>query len=218
MRWNRQCCLLGEDLRDDWIRTEPKEATVPVKPEQLLGLLESLEEKPELHLAVALVGFLGCGLVNYSRRSKRRSSSVTSSATVLSREAKGAAPGHAAGPKTSWRRASRCTLESGLVQLPTSIRNAKDFKACGHAFGQYLRRHAYWQHMLATTKGLTPYGFRHGFAWRGSLYYDRQIPYRALAKAMGHDPSTHLSYYGKFADQEDVKAAFNAITRPLVAA
>ena len=108
--------------------------------------------------------------------------------------------------------------ESGLVQLPTSIRNAKDFMACGHAFGQYLRRHPYWQHMLNTTQGLTPYGFRHGFAWRGSLYYERQIPYRALAKSMGHDPTTHLSYYGKFADQDDVKAAFNAITRSLVAA
>ena len=34
--------------------------------------------------------------------------------------------------------------ESGLIKLPTSIRNAKDYKNCGDAFRQYLDRHPYW--------------------------------------------------------------------------
>ena len=214
----------GDDLRDlIGVRTDPKEATVPVKPEQLLGLLESLEGKPELRLAVALVGLFGLRpgellaieardgdlFVGDIKRNRYSAAKPKEQRLAMPLDLK-ELPGEGARVVAQF--------ESGLVQLPTSIRNAKDFKACGHSFGQYLRRHNYWQHMLAKTAGLTPYGFRHGFAWRGSLYYDRQIPYRALAKSMGHDPNTHLNYYGKFADQDDVKAAFNAITRSLVAA
>jgi len=55
-------------------------------------------------------------------------------------------------------------FSSGLVKLPTSIRNAKDFKACGHAFRQYLDRHPYWQSLVAATPGLIPYSLRHGYA------------------------------------------------------
>ena len=40
-------------------REDPNADTVPIKPEQLHGLLLSLDENPELRLAVALVGLYG---------------------------------------------------------------------------------------------------------------------------------------------------------------
>ena len=40
-------------------RTDPPAATVAILPDQLEGLLHSLDEKPELRLAVALVGLYG---------------------------------------------------------------------------------------------------------------------------------------------------------------
>ena len=138
----------GEDLRDlIGVRTEPKEATVPVKPEQLLGLLESLEGKPELRLAVALVGLFGLRpgellaieardgdlFVGDIKRNRYSAAKPKEQRLAMPLDLK-ELPGEGARVVAQ--------LESGLVQLPTSIRNAKDFKACGHAFGQYLRRHA----------------------------------------------------------------------------
>ena len=83
---------------------------------------------------------------------------------------------------------------SGLVKLPTAIRNAKDFKACGAYFRQYLDRHPHWQSLVKATPGLTPYSLRHGFAWRGVKYeaYAKPVPLRDLAKAMGHNPTCLL--------------------------
>ena len=54
--------------------------------------------------------------------------------------------------------------ESGLIQLPPSIRNAKDYKECGDTFRQYLDRHPYWISLKAEVEGLVPYSLRHGYA------------------------------------------------------
>ena len=55
--------------------------------------------------------------------------------------------------------------ESGLIKLPTSIRNAKDYKDCGDAFRQYLDRHPYWlslkaelRHWCPTACGMATHG------------------------------------------------------------
>ena len=50
----------GDDLQDlIGLAETRKEDKVPVKPEQLFGLIDSLYEKPELRLAVTLVGLFG---------------------------------------------------------------------------------------------------------------------------------------------------------------
>ena len=54
--------------------------------------------------------------------------------------------------------------ESGLIQLPPIIRNAKDYKECGDTFRQYLDRHPYWISLKAEVEGLVPYSLRHGYA------------------------------------------------------
>ena len=102
---------------------------------------------------------------------------------------------------------------SGLVKLPTSIRNAKDYKACGDYFRQYLDRHPYWISLQAETEGLIPYSLRHGYAWRGAKYYDRSIPIRDLAALMGHTVKTHMKHYGKWTDEEGLMASVQAITK-----
>ena len=97
-------------------------------------------------------------------------------------------------------------LESGLIKLPTSIRNAKDYKACGDYFRQYLDRHPYWLSLKAEVQGLVPYSLRHGYAWRGAKYYDRSIPIRDLAALMGHTVKPHMKHYGKWTDDEGLLA------------
>ena len=52
--------LGGDNLQDlIGLAETRKEDKVPVKPEQLFGLIDSLYKKPELHLAVTLVGLFG---------------------------------------------------------------------------------------------------------------------------------------------------------------
>ena len=104
-------------------------------------------------------------------------------------------------------------LESGLIKLPTSIRNATDYKACGDYFRQYLDRHPYWLSLKAEVQGLVPYSLRHGYAWRGAKYYDRSIPIRDLAALMGHTVKTHMKHYGKWTDDEGLMASVQAITK-----
>ena len=191
-------------------REDPNTDTVPIKPEQLHGLLLSLEENPELRLSVALVGLYGlrpselmalkvedgelkAGNVKRNKQMAKNPKKPRLLQPLDLQEL----PGEGA----------RCLklYASGLVKLPTAISNAKDFKTCGAAFRQYLDRHPYWQSLQADNKGLVPYSMRHGYAWRGSKYYKRAVPVRDLANLMGHDGKTHQMYYGQWTTDEDTK-------------
>ncbi len=59
---------------------------------------------------------------------------------------------------------------------------------------------------------LTPYGLRHGFAWRRAKYYQRSIQPIDLAELMGHDPFTHKRHYGKWTDETDIALTVESIT------
>ena len=104
---------------------------------------------------------------------------------------------------------ARCVQlwQSGLVKLPTSIVNAKGFKAAGNAFATCLARHDYWNSLKANTEGLIPYSLRHGYAYRAVTYehYLEPVPIRDLAAYMGHDPKTHMKHYGSWTDDEQKK-------------
>ena len=86
------------------------------------------------------------------------------------------------------------------------------YKECGQRFKQYLDRHPYWQSLLKARSGLTPYGLRHGYAWRGAKYYSRSIPLRDLAALMGHDSATHHKHYGSWTDEADTAETVKRIT------
>ena len=104
---------------------------------------------------------------------------------------------------------------SGLVKLPISIRNAKNFKDCGAAFGQYLDQHPFWNQVLKEEiKGLKPYSLRHGFAWRGALY--TAIAIRTAARLMGHDVRTHMKHYGQWIDDQDMEKEVDAANMVMV--
>jgi integrase len=186
--------------------------TIPVKPEQLLILLESLENKPEVRLAVALVGLYGL------RPSELRTLQVVDGELRASSTKRNMAEARRPKPPRLLQPLDLKELpgegervlrmfESGLVKLPSAILNAKDNKLGGHEFGQQLRRNATWRSLVAATPGLTPYGLRHGYAWRGAKYYDSPVPLRDLADLMGHTLPTHLQYYGQWTTDQDKRAS-----------
>ena len=105
-------------------------------------------------------------------------------------------------------------IESAITGMLTSLDphssylNAKNFKDCGAAFGQYLDRHPYWDEVLkAEITGLKPYSLRHGFAWRAAKYYPKPLSLRDTADLMGHDMRTHIRHYGQWTDEAGTEAA-----------
>ena len=191
----------------------PASATVPISPEALAGLLDNLESnRPELWLAVSLVGCYGLrpaelgvlhpkGGLLYVGSVKRNSSSGT-------RPDRLALPLELPG-RDDGARALKL-LEAGLLELPLPIRTAMatgHHKPVGDAFRQLLGMTPYWASLVAGLPGLTPYGLRHGFAWRGA-HRQPPIPLRDLAAVMGHSPATHLKHYGVWTAEADLIASF----------
>ena len=211
--------LQGEELSElIGIREEAEEDTPPIKPEQLLDLLESLYENSELRLAVALVGLFGLRpseLMELEVRDGHLYVGETKRNRHSAAKAKGKRLALPLDLNELPEEGSRVLkqLESGLIKLPTSIRNAKDYKACGDYFRQYLDRHSYWVSLKEKIDGLRPYSLRHGYAWRGAKYYDRSIPIRDLAALMGHTVKTHMKHYGKWTDDAGLMASVQAITK-----
>lgn len=168
--------LQGEELSElIGIREEAEEDTPPIKPEQLLDLLDSLYENSELRLAVALVGLFGLRpseLMELEVRDGHLYVGETKRNRHSAAKAKGKRLALPLDLNELPEEGSRVLkqLESGLIKLPTSIRNAKDYKACGDYFRQYLDRHSYWVSLKEKIDGLRPYSLRHGYAWRGAKY------------------------------------------------
>lgn len=198
-------------------KEEATKRTVPVKPEQLLALLESFEDKPEVRLAVALVGLYGL------RPSELRTLEIVDGrlrATSTKRNLADARRGKSARLLLSLdlkelpgegERVFKL-FASGQTKLPNQIINARDNKSAGHAFGQYLRRNAVWQTFLEENPELTPYGLRHGYAWRGARYYDDPVVAEDLASLMGHEYPTHVKYYRQWTSDQDKIASVQRST------
>jgi hypothetical protein len=191
----------------------PATATVPISPEALAGLLDHLEaNRPELWLAVALVGSYGLrpaelgvlhpkgGLLYVGCVKRNSSSGIGQDRLALPLELPG---------RNDGARALKL-LEAELLQVPLPIRTAMatgQHKQVGDAFRQLLGMMSYWASLVARTPGLTPYGLRHGFAWRGA-HRQPPIPLRDLAAVMGHTPATHLKHYGRWTAEADLIASF----------
>jgi integrase len=205
--------LEGDDLQDlIGLAETRKEDKVPVKPDQLFGLIDSLYEKPELKLAVTLVGLFGLrpaelkamtvvdGKLKVANVKRNRATAKTPKPDRIAYPLEIPELPGAAGQAVA-------QLNSGLVKLPIGIVNATDFKICGHTFRQYLDRHPYWAALVKANPGLSPYSLRHGYAYRGAL---AGIPLRQLAASMGHDVRTHMKHYGQWTDAEGLEKAFAA--------
>jgi integrase len=218
--------LEGESLnRLIGLAEDPTVQTVPVTATQLSDLLNALATagKQDLRLAVALVGLFGLRpaelmvlsiedgrlKVGNVKRNRRTARNPKPPRLVLPLDLPGL-PGE--GERVL------AQLASGLIQLPPGIRNARDFKACGEAFRQYLDRFPPWKAMVNGTPGLTPYGLRHGYAWRGHKGYERPIPVRDLAALMGHNPATHHRHYGKWTAEADLIDVVMRVTNQYPAA
>ncbi len=211
----------GEELSNlIGTRQEPTETSVPIKPDQLIGLLDSLSENPELRLAVALVGLYGLRpaelmtltvvddqlKVGPVKRNRSTAKKPKQNRLALPLDLKG----HVGEGEKVLQ-----LFATGAVRLPTSIRNSKDLKSSGAYFRQYLERHHYWQFLVQASPGLTPYGLRHGYAWRAAKYYERTIPIRDTAALMGHDVRTHMKHYGSWTDDAGLMEVVEIATRSL---
>jgi integrase len=84
-------------------------------------------------------------------------------------------------------------------------------RSWGERLNHYLKREVpAWRSLLEESaannkRHITPYGFRHGYAWRGSQFYG--LSPRVLAALMGHTVAIHLKHYGQWANESETAEA-----------
>ena len=224
--------LANEELREligASQRPAGDDLTRPIKPEQLAALLDALEAdgKPELHLAVGLVGLFGLrpaelAVLRVDDEGRLRVGEVKRNRWAMRRaKSERLAVGIDIPGRDGEGRRILQLYASGLVKLPLRILTTierGEFKPVGEAFRKLLERYPFWQSLATANPGLTPYSLRHGYAWRGHKAYERSLSVRDLAALMGHTPAVHLQHYGKWTDEAGLIDAVERLTTdPLTA-
>ena len=217
---NERDVLIGESDR------ATEELTVPIKPDQLAALLDALKAdgRDDLRLAVALVGLfglrpaelavlkvdgddlrVGSGVKRNPRtKSKKKKPRLVLDIDIDGRDGEGAAAArlYASGaklPDAICTQIANCLGSDGEVQ--------DSLKPVGDAFRQLLERYPFWRSLVAATPGLTPYGLRHGYAWRAHMCGERPMGRREAAAFMGHTVKTHDAHYGSWIDEDGLREA-----------
>ena len=214
--------LIGESAT-----TRKAKLTPPIKPEQLAALLDQLEadQKPELRLAVGLVGLYGLRpaelavlhvVEDKDKSLKLRVGQVKRNAKTMNRkkELRLVIPIDIDGRQGEAQRLLSL-YHSGLVKLPASllkqielVEDKKKFQDVGHEFGQLLKRYKPWKALVAANPDITPYSLRHGYAWRAHMCSPVPLPAKMAAASMGHTVIVHQKNYGSWIDESSMEQAF----------
>ncbi|WP_245151618.1 integrase [Prochlorococcus marinus] len=109
------------------------------------------------------------------------------------------------GSKNNWNLMKKIHIKE---ELPT----INDKGGAGQAVGRFLRDNKVWQQLKKEAEDerqqLTPYSFRHRYAYVGHNRQKDDGTYRApkqIADAMGHSLDVHLSSYSRFMTKELAK-------------
>ena len=218
--------------------TDNNESTIPVLPEDLEDLLHAMLEsgKNELWLATGLIAIFGLRLSELAvmrvdddnelwigGQVKRDLRVVQGAEGKAERLVK---PLELKGQPGLGKRLVML-LKSGQIKLPKAIRNQIEwveekgtFAGVGAAYKQQLERFHYWQTLEKKHPGLSPYGLRHGWAWRSQKYSSRPLHYSQAAKLMGNSTKVFLQHYSSWVDRKELEFAtdsFNAAIHENVA-
>ena len=196
--------------------------TPPIKEEQFTSLLDALaaDNRHDLRLAVALVGYLGLrpaelAVLRVGDDGKARVGNIKRNIQTMKQADK---PPRLVIPLEIEGRNNEGALAvaqfaSGLVKLPKALRKQIDlveqkgrFQDVGAEFAQQLSRCNYWHAMVITDPSITPYSLRHGFAWRATVGQNK-LPVRTAAALMGHTMQVHHRHYGAWVDEAAIEEA-----------
>lgn len=188
-------------------RVDRPSISTPVLDDQFLRLLAAISD-PRWHLAVGLAGVFGLRPVELGncrpeggalrvKGVKRNHVGRSADRLVQPLDPKGAS-GLGADLLSAFER-------RGPEGLPPKQR---DWAAA--LFHHLTKRVPIWKDLLTEAETadqghLTPYGLRHGYAWRGSQLYS--LSPRVLAALMGHTVAVHLQHYGQWASEAETAAA-----------
>lgn len=212
--------------------TRKSKLTQPVFPEQLAALLDQLEAdgKPELHMAVGLVGLYGLRpaelavltvVEDKDKNLKLRVGQVKRNAKTRNqkKESRLVLPLDIEERNGEAQRLLHL-YHSGLVKLPASIlkqielvKKKKKYQDVGHEFGQLLKRYKPWKSLVAANPDITPYSLRHGYAWRAHMCSDYPLPPKMAAASMGHTVIVHQRNYGSWVDESSMERTFEIYQR-----
>jgi integrase len=206
--------------------TTKQKRTVPLKPADFSAFLDWLEahDKPELRLAVGLVGYFGLRnselavlQPNPERGELRVGMNVKSNAkTELrgTREPRLVLPLAVEGRPINEAQDMLAQYASGLLKLPKAIRNQIEwvdnkekghFQDVGEAFAKAVQRTEFWKNLKKREPDIRPYSFRHGWAYRAHQSATARLPIAQAAALMGHGIDVHLRDYGSWVADDEMK-------------
>lgn len=99
--------------------------------------------------------------------------------------------------ESEWKLAIRVERQDELPPLERCV---------AESLRKYMMRQPYWKEL--SSKGITGYSFRHGYALRAHQQYG--LSARITAALMGHSVETHHRHYGQWTDEATVDAAMEA--------
>ena len=207
---------------------------VPVKPDQLAGLLDGIAADGDdpLWLMVATIGLFGLRPGELSSISvadgRLYVGPIKRDKRSILKPAKEAKPVVALeindfrndGPRVLELLRRRQEGDAS-VQFPKQVETAIaathagkcTSQRVGHKVRYYLvgagektghKGCKHWNSLVSETPGLVVYGLRHGYAWRGAV--EQGLPIRYLASQMRHSQQEHEKSYGQWTQQDDIEA------------
>ena len=98
------------------------------------------------------------------------------------------------------------------IHIKEELPTINDKGGAGQAVGRFLRDNKVWQQLKKEAEDerqqLTPYSFRHRYAYVGHNRQKDDGTYRSpkkIAEAMGHTLDVHLTSYARFQTKEMVE-------------
>ena len=211
--------LVGESLQ-----TAQEKLTPALKDDQFTGLLDALlaADRKDLWLCVAVLGYTGCrpselatlqvvngeASVAGTKRNSKTMSQPAKRRLIMPLEIEG---------RNREGQRALDLFESGLVKLPTAVRNqiarvidpkhpnpTDSFQAVGKEVAQQLKRFEHWQNLIAAQPELSVYSLRHAVAFRSAFGANR-LPIRVISQLLGHNVATHVRHYGMWTDSETTR-------------
>ena len=186
-------------------RLTPKAPAHPLKDEELLKLVDSIEHC-RWRFAIQLLG--GFGLRPVELLQLRPQAAGRVQCDYRKRTARGSTQPRIISPLLpfgaigDWLELADRLKTEKLPQMGES-------RGIAENVNQFLSRRTVWQELktaaLAEGRRLTPYSFRHSYALRAHQLFG--LSPRISASLMGHSLSTHTRFYGSWTDAQTVQRA-----------
>ena len=206
---------LPPPISDEEVVAKTKRVGFPLSDTQILRLIDSINN-PKWRFTIQLMATYGLRPNDIKHLHTRNSGKELWSDY---RKSQGGKKGSTTSPRQLFPLFLRDIDDSSInwnlmqrIHIKEELPPLNDSGGVGQAVGRFLRDNKVWkelkQEALSEKQQLTPYSFRHRYAYVGHNRQKSDGTYRApkqIADAMGHSLDVHLTSYARFMTKELAK-------------